>query len=103
MKTKHATIRLAEISAHNTRVATIRNKSLSDEAVSSIDTMVDKAESLYGDIMESLLAGIEPNFTTSELVEFKSAIDKLRGQFTGIEPNQYLLDRVFEEAEWDDE
>lgn len=103
MKTKHATNRLNEIKAHNARVGTIRNKSLSDEAVSAIDTMIAKADYFYGDIMECLLNGVQPVFTTSELIEFSNAVDELRKQFTEIEPSEYLLEAAAEEAEQDDE
>lgn len=65
--------------------------------------MISESDVLFGEIMECLFNGVEPTFTTTELVEFKSAIDNLRKQFTVIEPNEYLLDRAAEEAEWDDE
>lgn len=103
MKTKHATARIAQIEAHNDRVQTIRNKSLSDEAVTSIDQMIEKADYLFGDIMESLYSGCAPCLTTDELVEFKSAIDNLRKHFTQQEINEYLLHQAEIESNWDDE
>lgn len=103
MKIKHATQRLAEIKAHNARIATIRTKSLSNEAVDSIDSMIERADGIYEEIMECLYNGAEPNFTTSELVDFKTAIEGLRKQFTGIAASEYLFERAREEATWDDE
>lgn len=103
MKTKHATARIAQIEAHNERVQTIRNKSLSDEAVTAIDEMIENADCLFGDIMESIYSGCAPCLTTDELVNLKSAIDNLRKHFTKQEINEYLLEQAEREAEWDDE
>jgi hypothetical protein len=103
MKIKHATARIAEIKAHNARVDTIRNKSLSDEAVDAIDTMIREADSFYFDIMESLYSGCRPCLTTDMLVDLHEAIEKLRKQFTKEQVNEYLLERAEEEATWGDD
>lgn len=103
METKHATNRIAEIEAHNARVETIRKKSLSSESVKAIDTMIERADYLYCDIMESLYSGSRPNLTTDELVDFHDAITALRKQFAKQEINEYLRERAKEEATWGDE
>lgn len=103
MKTKHATARIAQIEAHNARVETIRNKSLSDEAIGAIDDMITNAESLFQEIMESVWNGCHPCITIGELSDLRSSIEALRREFKPQEISEYLLEQAEREAEWDDE
>lgn len=98
MTQKYATNRINEIQKHNNRVRSIREDRLPLRQIEAIDRMLFEGDNLWNDIMESLYHGMQPNFTTDQLSDFRQALEAFRQAFTEQEIHQYLVEQARKEA-----